>query len=180
MVTLDPKATKWALAVLVISLAVNVFVAGMFLGHALHRERGGPEFSEVRPRPEGEHSMRAFVDRMASAIPGDDRGKFLSVIDGYKGELTQAEAKLRESRGKVRDAIAAEPFDRSALETAFGDVRARMQDVQKILHGALADAVSHLPPDSRKALANWNKAELGQAGPPGAPRPPGPPGSPDR
>jgi len=154
MVTLDPRAGKWVLLALFLSLGLNLFVAGIVVAHRFHRPPH--EFADQRP-PNERSGMHAFVDRMAATLPDADRERFLSVIAGYKPEMAAAEKQLRDARQKVRDAVAADPFDRTALEAAFGDVRARMQDMQKVMHGALADAVSRLPADARKNLAEWDK-----------------------
>lgn len=153
MVTLDPRSGKWLLLALVVSLGLNLFVGGLVLGHRLHREPHGdwtrPQHAENEPRIFG------FVGRMASALPLGDRKQFIGAMETYHGELAAADARLRQARQKVRDAMAADPFDRTALENAFADVRTSMTDVQKVLHGALADAVSRLPPAARKDLSEW-------------------------
>jgi uncharacterized membrane protein len=154
MVTLDPRAGKWVLLALFLSLGLNLFIGGFVVAHRFHRPPH--EFADQRP-PNERPGMHAFVDRMASTLPAADRDQFLSVIAGYKAEMATAEKQVHDARQKVRDAVAADPFDRTALESAFGDVRARMQDMQKVMHGALADAISHLSPDARKALAEWDK-----------------------
>lgn len=154
MVTLDPRAGKWVLLALFVSLGLNLFVAGFVLAHKYHRPPH--EFADQRP-PNERPGVHAFVDRMAGTLPDADREQFLSVIAGYRAEMATAEKQLRDARQKVREAVAADPFDRAALETAFGEVRARLQDMQKVMHGALTDAISRLPADARKNLAEWDK-----------------------
>ena len=155
MVTLDARTGKWLLAALIVSLGLNLFVGGLMLGHRLNRLPHGAFVSERHERAEEKRRIFSFIDRMASALPAGDREKFLAVIDGYRGELAQADKNFREARNKVRTAMSADNFDRAALENAFADVSARMMDVQKVLHAALTDAVSRLPPDARKRLADW-------------------------
>ena len=154
MVAPGPRAWKWILAALVVSLGLNLFIAGTVVGHKLHRH---PHEWSQRNKPDGDRKVFGFIDRMAMALPREDRAVFMGKIDGYRAELKAADQKFRDARKKVQDAIAAEPFDRNALDTAFGEVSQRMADLQKVLHAALSDAVSALPPDARKRLAHWDK-----------------------
>jgi uncharacterized membrane protein len=153
MVNLSPRAGKWVLAALVVSLGLNLFVGGVVIGRGLHHHR---DWSAERPSPDREHRVIAFIGRMAMALPPEDRAKFMAKMEGYRAELVQADRNFRDARKKVQDAIAAEPFDRNALESALGDVQAKMGDLQKVLHRALSDAVSALPPDARRKLASWD------------------------
>jgi uncharacterized membrane protein len=153
MVTLSPRAGKWLLAALIVSLGLNLFVGGLIVGHKLNRHPH--EWAERHQAETGQPRVFGFIDRMASTLPQDDREKFLKTIDGYRAELAEADKNFRGTRKKVQDAIAAEPFDRNALDMALADVQAKMGDLQKVLHRALSDAVSALPPDARKKLAAW-------------------------
>lgn len=155
MVTLDPKTGKWLLLVLGISLGLNLFVGGFLIGDELQEHRHPPRGDWERPHADNDRVVFGFVDRLATALPKDDRKEFMRVMETYRGELAAATMRVRQARQKVRGAIGADNFDRSALESALAEVGSNMQDMQKVLHGALADAVSHLSPEARKALANW-------------------------
>jgi uncharacterized membrane protein len=160
MVTLTPRGTNWVLAALFVSLALNMFVAGLVVAHKL---RHGPHgVGEWQQRGDNERPMHGFIDRLAGNLSPDDRGKFMAAIGDYRAEMTIADQAMRQARNKVHDAMAADPFDRNALETAFGEVRARMQDVQKIVHTAIADAAARLSPESRKSLSNWDRKDQGK------------------
>jgi uncharacterized membrane protein len=169
MVNLSPRAGKWVLAALVVSLGLNLFVGGVMIGRGLHHHR---DWSAERPSPDREHRVIAFVGRMAMALPPEDRAKFMAKMEGYRAELVEADRNFRDARNKVQDAIAAEPFDRNALDRAFGEVAARMAAMQKVLHAALSDAVSTLPPDARKALSRWDERPRPPSDPDGEPRGP--------
>ncbi len=166
MVSVEPRNLNWLLAALAASLGLNLFIGGFLVGDELrgwhHPPHGAPW--ERPPHAENQRHIFGFVDHMAATLPEPDRKKFLGVMETYRGELAAADARFHDARDKVRKAIAAEPFDRTALDAAFADVRSSMEEVQKVLHGALADAVSQLPPDARKDLSKW------EPGPPGPPR----------
>jgi uncharacterized membrane protein len=172
MVSLDPKAGKWVLALLVVSLALNLFIGGIIVGQRLHHH--GPRLDVARERADSDRRVFTFLDRMAGILPPDDRKQFLTVIDTYRGELGHADSGVREAREKVRTAIAADPFDRNALEQAFEQTSVRWAEMSKVLHAAMADAISHLSPEGRKALAAFDP-NARDRGPP----PPPPPGQAD-
>lgn len=155
MVTLDPKTGKWLLIVLGASLGLNLFVGGFLIGDEIQEYRRPPHGDGERPRADNDRMVFGFVDRLAGALPKDDRKEFMRVMETYRGELAAAATRVRQARKNVRSAIGADNFDRSALESALAEVGSSMQDMQKVLHGALADAVSHLSPEARKDLANW-------------------------
>jgi len=184
MVNLSPRGTTWVLIFLFVSLALNLFVAGVVVAHKLHPHPHG--FGEWQQRGDNEPPMRAFVDRLAGKLPPDDRTKFLALVGDYRAELGTAGQALRLARGKVRDALAADPFDRNALESALGDVRARMQDMQKVMHAAVVDAATQLSPEARKSLSNWGEhkdqgpGDAGREGGPAKDFGPGKDGGPDK
>lgn len=164
MVTLDPKTGKWLLAVLVVSLSLNLFVGGFLIGDELQEHRRPPHGDGERPHADNDRMVFGFVDHLAGALPKDDRKEFMRVMETYRGELTAAATRVRQARKNVRSAIGADNFDRRALESALAQVSASMQDMQMVLHGALADAVSRLSPEARKALANWEPRDRDRDG----------------
>jgi len=159
MVTLDARTGKWVLLALVVSLGLNLFVGGLVVGGRFHHPPPGAFLHERHVDAKNEPRVFLFVNRMARELPPDERRNFMTVVNGYRGELTEADRNLRDARKRVREAMAAEPFDRAALENAFADVRVRFDDLQKVLHGALADAASRLPPDARQRLAQQDSKD---------------------
>jgi len=158
MVTLDARAAKWVLAALVASLGVNLFVGGMVLGGRFHHPPPGTFFqSEGRERGEAGRGMSAFLmDRMAGALPREARGEFRRAVGEHRAAMAEADKNFRETRDKLRAAMAAEPFDRAALDAAFAEMRTRMGESQAAMHAALTDAAARLSPEARKRLSEWD------------------------
>jgi uncharacterized membrane protein len=156
MVSLSPRANAWLIGALFVSLAFNLFVGGVWVGHRLFHARG--EYGETHKR---EFSMMSFAERMARRLPVHERNKYMAVIDGYRPEMASAERQMRDARAKVRDALAADPFDPQALNDALANVRESFTNVQKVFHSALAAAAAALDPDGRKQLARWDRDKWG-------------------
>lgn len=117
-----------------------------------------------------ERPIVTAIRRMAATLPDDERARFEQAFAERRRDIGRATLATREARFALRDAIMADPFDRGRVEQAFAQLRARNDDVQRLLHAIALDAIARLPKESRQALANW-------AQPPRAVRPaqrPGP------
>lgn len=150
MVTFETRAGKWLALALTASLGVNLFLAGLFVG----RWVGPPPLfaHAAAPRPP-ERPVQAMLDRMAAALDEANRTKFEVIMDRHRPGLAAAGAAFRESRRRVGDLMAAEPFDKTPLDAALQDLRTRNMDFQRSLHAALTEAAAGLPPDARQKLA---------------------------
>lgn len=152
MVNLTPRAGGWLIGVLFVSLALNMFVGGVWLGHKFFHVRG--EYGESH---KGKFSMMSFAERMARGLSPAERETYMGVIDSYKDEMTAADGQMQDARAKVRDALSADPFNPEALNDALAGVRASFTNVQKVFHAALASAAAQLDPEARKKLARWDR-----------------------
>jgi uncharacterized membrane protein len=146
---------------LVASLAINLLVAGAIAGHFLsgrhHAWHGwGMMRGEVDRMPD--RPGERVIGRMAAALPSENRAAFEAAMEQHRQPLAEAGRGVRDARTKVRDAMAAEPFDRARLESSFAELRARSQQLQTAVHGAVADAAAKLPPEARAKLAQFNRS----------------------
>jgi len=152
MVTLGPRAGKWLAAAFTASLAVNVFLAGLFVGQKMTAPLPPPGAAfRAADRP-GDRPMPAIFDRVADALPSDQRATFLGVMEKHRPEIAAAGAAVREARMKVRDLMAGEQFNRTATEAAMSDLRARHAAFQQALQSAFVDAAQALPADARRQM----------------------------
>ena len=154
MVTLGPRTGKWLAAAFTASLAVNVFLAGLFVGQKMTTPPPPPE-AAFRPadRP-GDRPMPAILDRVADALPPDQRATFLGVMEKHRADIAAAGGGVREARMKVRELMASDQFNRAATEAAMSDLRARHAAFQQALQSAFVDAAQALPPDARRRMVN--------------------------
>jgi uncharacterized membrane protein len=155
--------SRWLLAALVVSLAVNLAVGGVVLGHVL---RGPPGWRPGDPEGGPAH-------RLMRLLPPEARDTMRQSFEAAGPDIRARAKALREARDRVRDAIAAEPFDRARLDAALSDMRVHVDALQTAVQAAIADGVSKLPADVRRKVS-----EIRPPGPPedgGLPPEPPPP-----
>lgn len=158
MVSLSPRAGGWLIGVLFVSLAVNMFVGGVWIGHKFFHDR---EYGEEHKR---KFSMLNFAERMAKRLSPAEREKYMAVINSYRPEMGAAEREMDRARAKVREALSAVPFDPEALNTALAGVRESFTGMQKIFHQALANAAAVVSPEARRDLARWDRKKRDRDG----------------
>ena len=132
---------KWAialLAALLLSVAANLFLGGLFAGGALYQTR----------QPGPVRAMAAFVEGLPEAARPVVRDAFLE----RRAELRDRITAIAAARREVGRIMAEEELDRARLDAAFGEVRARTEATQALLHEILAGALVDLPPEVR---AQW-------------------------
>lgn len=153
------RKTGWGLKLaLVISVALNLMVAGIVAGAIL--SRSGPDdvpglrtlglgpFALALER-EGREAVRGQLGREARGLPDDRR----AVAEGLR---------------QIQAALEAEEFDRDAAELALARTRAAAGAIQARGHGALLDYLETVPHEERLRMAD----RLGRAIRRGGPRPP--------
>ncbi len=130
----------WAKLLLVVSLSVNLVVAGLFVGHAI---RGEPK------RPGGDWIER----RILSALPESRHEWALGVVAERGDEL----AELREMREALRDQAAAimeaEEYDAEAMLAVFDKRQLASSAYFALYYERVAEIASDLTVEERKALS---------------------------
>jgi len=166
--------SKRLIIALVVSVAVNLLLGGLFVGAAIQRHRMRAERGMMMP-------PRGFGPRQAR--PGDDerppRAEHLPrdrregrgprrgpMFDGLLADdLRPRREVIGKARAAVHDALVHEPFDADALDrslTAFGTETATTQD---ILHKRIVE-LSKKDAETRAKLARGFEARGGPAGEP--------------
>jgi uncharacterized membrane protein len=177
MVTFDARAGKWLALALVVSLGANFFLGGLLAGRFAGRPPEGPPVAGNGPAAApGQQVLAQAIRLMAAALPEADRAGFEQAFFDRRREIMRANVATREARLALRDAIMAEPFDRTRIEQGFATLRARNEDVQHVLHTIAIDAIARLSTQSRQALANWAQPPRPPVQP--AQRPAAPPSGP--
>ena len=147
--TFESRSGKWLAAALTASLAINVFLGGLFVG----RWMGPSPVLADRGPVRAERPVQAMLDRMSGALDAADRATFDTAMERHRQGLSATGAEFREARRRAAELMSAEPLDRAKLEKAMAELRERNQDFQRTLHAALMDAAAALPPDARHKIA---------------------------
>jgi uncharacterized membrane protein len=153
VVKFETRSGRWLAAALTASLAVNVFLGGLFVG----RWMGPSPVMAERGPPRGERPMQAMLDRISGALDAEDRAIFETVMDKHRPRLAATGTEFRNARRRTVDLMSAEPFDAAKLEAAMATLRERNLEFQQTLHGALIDAAAALPPGGRQKMATFGR-----------------------
>jgi len=162
VVTFESRSGRWLAVGLTASLAINVFLGGLFVGRWMSPS---PVMADRGP-PRGDRPVLAMLDRVAGALEPGDRVTFEAVMDKHRQRLTATGTEFREARRRTVELMSAEPFDRPKVERAMADLRERSQEFQRTLHTALIDAAAALPTEARHkiALAGRPRSERERSG----------------
>lgn len=129
--------------VAIVSLALNLFVIGIFVGGVLRDKRrgfgpgGGPPFS-VR-------GAKGLISSAAQPIAEE-------VQRAHEERVDRAFDVLRAKAEQVDVAVAAEPFDKAKLEAALSDMRDAHQALQIELHQEFVELAAKLERPDREKL----------------------------
>ncbi|MEL7043462.1 MAG: periplasmic heavy metal sensor [Pseudomonadota bacterium] len=126
------------LLALLLSVAVNLLVAGIVLGK-MGFERGHPEPPPVAwaARELSPETRRLVRRRMVEQLEA----------------VRPLRRELRSAHSRVRRAVSAEDYDPKALKDALAELRRVTNRYQELLHNNLAEIAAGLPPEERSALA---------------------------
>lgn len=143
---------KSVLAVLAASLALNLFFVGVWTGRHFHRERA------FHGQPLGVHGFlrRSGLD--------DAQPEVKKIIRARRDAIRDHMRALGKARDGVRAALQAQPYEPSKLDAALSDVEARNDDLQRAMHGSLADVARAVSPEQRLRMADalWPRPGRGQ------------------
>jgi uncharacterized membrane protein len=157
--------SRWVVAVLVVSLVLNLLAAGFIVG----RLTGPP--AVIAPDP------TAGYGRMLRFLPDERREAVSPMLRRQLRETMKGARTLRREHSAVFDALTADPFEPAALEAALAELRETLNATQETAHRALVELAGSLSLEERRQLAEamrkppWRSRERGAPGPPPGPRP---------
>lgn len=154
---------RWRL-IAIISIALNLFLAGLMAGGFLRKGRGD------RPPP----AARAFTMKGAGRALGPEVRPVVDEIrQAREGDRKAHFERLRTAANDATAALEAEPFDPKKLDDALAELRSVHAAFQQESHGEFVQLAERLTPEQRKALAVAHQrfGKRGGRGPRGGPGP---------
>lgn len=140
---------RWR-AVLIGSLALNLIVAGIFLGAAL--DRGSPRGGEMRAAGPLAPLVRALLP--------EDRQAVIGALRRDPIPHDPASWDRSSTRGTLLAALRAEPFQPEAVREALQDQRRRGESRLGAADAALAERLAQMTPAARVAYADMLEQQL--------------------
>jgi uncharacterized membrane protein len=133
---------------LVASLALNLLVAGAVAGMAFGFFKHRPSFGVVRSEDFG-------LMGLTRHIPEERRKEVRKQLREDRDRLRPLVDDIRASRRDAADKLAAEPFDKAALETAIKATSSKESALRETAIAAFLGHVEKLTPSERQLLADW-------------------------
>jgi uncharacterized membrane protein len=140
-------ASRWVKIALVVSLAVNLLIAGLVVGAMVRHDRDDRGMRGDVPR---EFMRSPFL----GALDGEDRRAVGRELMREEGSLGENRAELRVRFERLLVAIRAEPFDRDAIEAILDEQRAVGARRLELAEEAVLDRLSAMTPEARAAYAD--------------------------
>jgi len=135
---------KWLVAILVVSLTANIFVAGMMLGKGF---RDGP-------RMRGGDPVVGFnIKRFGKYLSKDERKKIRKILHSQRGELGGRFREVKISERHIKQLIAAKEVDREALLAALKSHAALMQKMHEPMQRVMMEVIAELDFETRSKMA---------------------------
>ncbi len=162
----DNAPRPWVMPLLVVSLALNLLVAGAIGAMLYHHFAGGfhgnaramgqkmHAMGHDRPARLGRPGLMLIASwRLLRELPRERRKALRQVIRQRRGEIRRAYAKVAGARARLAQILAGEPFDEAAYAEAMKTLR-EADTAARASAVALADAfIRALTPQERRLYA---------------------------
>lgn len=129
---------------LALSVAVNLAGAGYLFA------------SDDRDRPQ-RRTVEDTIDFISKRYPDAVGDAVKAQLESRREQLGAALAEMKTARRAAREAIGADPVDRSVIESAFAASREKSSNFQKVIHDAIADAAPSVALDDRQKVARGER-----------------------
>lgn len=134
-----PRAIVILGIVAVISIAVNLFLAGSIVGHGF------------RPPP-GPPPIEARFDMLSRDLPPEDQKVVQEILDRHREDIMAKWHALRGTPNDVSEAFRADPFVPADAQAAFARSNARFTAFRDAIQEAAIEIASRISPEGRKRL----------------------------
>ncbi|MCB2094188.1 MAG: periplasmic heavy metal sensor [Rhodobacteraceae bacterium] len=135
---------KWTRLVLVVSLALNLLVAGIVVGGAMRHHWYGPQ------GPARDIGFGPFTQALSKEDRKALRGAFMAANPGFL-DMRQD---MRRDMNALIAALRAEPWDKDAAGAILAGQSHRMTEWMDIGREVLLERIAAMTPDERAAFAD--------------------------
>ena len=123
------------LTALIVSVCVNLLLAGVMLGGRWHGP--GPWWKD---------------------IPEEARPVMKQAFEAHKAEFDAHRDAVRQARQKVADILKADPIDQAALDQALAELSQHSQSIRELGNAMMVEVAKQLSPELRAQMADrWAK-----------------------
>ena len=123
------------LAALIVSVCVNLLLAGLMIGGRWHGP--GPWWKDV---------------------PEEARPVMKQAFEAHKAEFDARRDAAQQARQKVAEILKADPIDQAALDQALADLSQKSQAIRELGNTMMVEVAKQLSPELRAQMADsWAK-----------------------
>lgn len=144
-----PRAPLWMKLLLVLSLAANLLVAGLVIGHWL---------ADSEPQS----GMDRRVGWMLRVVPEERRELAAAHFEAGRPQFEAAEAAQHDRVGAVLAAIRSEPFEPAALSAAMAASLEARTAPRVVVYDRFATLLEQFTPAERAVIAERMEAWVGR------------------
>lgn len=126
--------------VAILSVALNLFLAGNILGHRFRGPMPPPMILEER------------FEATLRELPNADRSIAKAILDNHRDLIMSKWHALRSDNHKVTDAIQSEPFQADQAKAAFDKSNADVAEFRAAIQETAIEIASKISPEGRKQL----------------------------
>ena len=133
--------------VLLVSLALNIALGASLTWLVLQPPPTREETRGRKARP------LLHPEQLRRALPAE-RGELIdNVLEAHRAAMRAHLNELAAARDRVRDAVRHEPFDRSALDAAFAQLRESERQTAEEAQALISDLLQQLTAEEREQIA---------------------------
>lgn len=145
------KSTKWIVAALALSLAINVFVIGFAIGKRVV----GPRVNQTEggPRPGDISSGGLNVRALGQYLSEQEKRAARRLLAENRDFLRENGRKLRQNEQQIRELLMAEEVDIETLSARIAEHEVLMRDTHLTMRRVILEFVATLDADTRRAVA---------------------------
>lgn len=133
------KTKSWVGICLFVSLAVNIFLAGVVFGR-----------KDASPFPRGEKVIAAI--QSFKELSPESRTKAKDLVKADWPKIQEGIQDIRGKRQNIRSLLEQEQYDPAALDQSFAELRGAVTDMQTTAQKLVVKIAEELSPEERVAF----------------------------
>ncbi|MEM7774192.1 MAG: periplasmic heavy metal sensor [Pseudomonadota bacterium] len=135
-------APRWMKWLLIVSLSINLLIAGFAIGAAWRFRHGPPNVIER-------------IKRFAHSLPTDRRDAVLSTIETRRATFRELRRELRRARRALGETVAADAFNAAAYQERFDAFKRAQSQLSDHVGGTFGEIAAVLTVEQRRKLLRY-------------------------
>lgn len=135
---------KWLIGILVVSLGVNIFVAGIMLG------KGAKSRPVMRG---GDPGIEFNIRRFSRHLGDEDRAKVREILRSERSALGNRYRDIKAGERRIRDLLSEPTVNKAALAEALDKHGEMVENMHKPMRRVMIEVIADLDMETRQKMA---------------------------